>query len=419
MSATKSKKTPRMLVFDPAGGVSGDMFLGSLFALGVKVAPVQKEVASLPGLEAFRIISGRVKRRGIVAQRARVSCQAKGHSRNLSDILRMIRRSSLIPPVQEMASRTFNLLGGAEGKIHGVPPQKVHFHEVGAVDSIVDIVGAAVALSHLDFPRLYHRPFRLGSGIITIAHGRLPLPAPATLEVLRGRTVTLSGERGEIVTPTGAALLVALAEELPSGLSFTPEKVVYAAGTREGDPGAGMLRVVAAADPSRGREITVIRTTLDDLNPEVYGYVLERLFEEGARDVYLTQVQMKKNRPGVLLTVLCDPDLRERLVSLIFAETTTLGVRITREERTELERWSDRRDTPYGAVEVKCGTWGGGEIKISPEYESCREAARRHGVPLREVYRAVESAIAPGKGGKKGRMSPSRPAKSIGRKKKR
>ncbi|MCK4539118.1 MAG: nickel pincer cofactor biosynthesis protein LarC [Candidatus Krumholzibacteria bacterium] len=389
----KNIKDPGMLVIDPAGGLSGDMFLGALFALGVKPAEVQAEVSRLPGLEPFRIVFGRVKRHSISAVRAKVICPEKAHSRDLAKILSMIKRSGLDKKVREMAEKTFLVLGEAEGKIHGMPLERVHFHEVGAVDSIVDIVGAAVALSKLGFPALYHRPFVFGCGKISIAHGRLPVPAPATLEVLKGRTVTFSDEVGEVVTPTGAALMKALAEELPVSAEIVPEKIVYSVGTREKEPGPGMLRVVQAVPASGKGYVVTINTTIDDMSPEIYGYLQERLFEAGALESYVTPVLMKKGRPGSLLTVLCSIENRDRVLGLIFEETTTLGVRVTIEGRAELERYHKNVKTKYGTVAVKFGVLPGGKVKYAPEYEACRRIAIKAGVPVRSVYEeAVKAA---------------------------
>ncbi len=381
-----------MLIVDPAGGLSGDMFLGGLFALGVNPGDVEKAVSSLPGLEPFKIVFGRVKRKGISAVRARVVCGESVKSRNLKKILLMIRRSGLDPEIREMASKTFRILGEAEGKIHGVPTEKVHFHEVGAVDSIVDIVGAAAALFMLGCPALYHRPFRLGCGIMSMSHGKLPLPAPATLELLAGRTVTMTGDEEEMVTPTGAALMKALARELPLSLSFVPGRAVYSVGTRETGPGPGMLRMVEASGVAGDSTVVVIKTAVDDMNPEIFGYLQEKLFDSGALDVYMTPVLMKKNRPGTLLTVLCGIASKDDLVSLIFRETTTFGIRISIEERTELERWIERVDTPYGKISIKCGRLQGGEIKASPEYESCRKRAIQADEPVSRVYDAARTA---------------------------
>jgi hypothetical protein len=389
-----ARETPGMIVVDPAGGLAGDMFLAGLFGLGADPARVARAVRSLPGLERFSISADRVKHGAVMAHRARVRCPRTARGRDLAGILRMIDRSPLEPRVRELAAATFRVIGEAEGKIHGVSPRRVHFHEVGAVDSIVDIVGAAVALSFLGFPALYHRPFRLGGGFVEIAHGRLPLPAPATIEILRGRTVRLVDEEGETVTPTGAALMKALARELSAETSFTPRRVVYAAGTRTEGAGPGLLRLVAADPKTLGRPVAVIRTTIDDMNPQLYPYVQELLFEAGALEAYLTQIVMKKGRPGVLLTAICETDAVDALTAVLFRETTTLGARVSVESREELERWTERVATPYGAIQVKKARLGDGSVKLAPEFESCKAAARARGEPLGGVSEAARAAAA-------------------------
>ena len=419
VNAGRTQKTVDTIVLDPTMGLSGDMFLGCLFALGADRREVLKQVSTLPGLEKFRIVSGRVKRKGVTAVRARVVCPDRAKPRDLKAILSMIRRSKLSREVKEAASRTFTVLGEAEGKIHGVPADRVHFHEVGAVDSIVDIVGTAVALSLLGFPKLYHRPFILGSGTITFSHGTLPLPAPATLEVLKSRTISFGTIEGEVVTPTGAALAVALADELPADMPLRIEKVVYAAGTREKGGVPGMLRAAvcsgpgACSDPGPGGDgkddprglVTIIRTTIDDMTPELFGYVQEKLLEEGALDVFMSSVAMKKNRPGVLLTVLCQPGSADRIVGALFEETTTIGVRIGYEERIELKRSVAHVGTVFGRIAVKHAVLPDGGVKTAPEYESCRKAAKKHSVTLREVYEAAVAASIVGKDIRRGKTA--------------
>jgi uncharacterized protein (DUF111 family) len=228
--------------------------------------------------------------------------------------------------------------------------------------------------------------------MINIAHGRLPVPAPATLEVLKGRTVRMGHDEGEIVTPTGAALMKALASELPAEAPFIPGRIVYAAGTRERHPGPGMLRAIEAKSAGELGFVTAISTTIDDMNPEIFGYLQEKLFRAGALEVYITNVMMKKNRPGSLLTVLCDEEARERLATMIYEETTTLGMRITVEGRSELERFRGEVATKYGKVVVKYGVLPSGALKCAPEYESCRERAEKAGVPIAAVYDAAREA---------------------------
>lgn len=390
-----SQQTPGIIIVDAAGGLSGDMFLAGLCALGADPKRVAREVRKLPGLEPFSIGIERVNRGGIAATRAKVRCPRKARERDLASILAMIGKSRLGDRVKEMSAKTFRILGAAEGNVHGMAADHVHFHEVGAVDSIVDIVGGVAALEMLGFPALVHRPFRLGCGFITIAHGRYPIPAPATIEILKGRTVILDNEEGEVVTPTGAALMKALAEEIPELSSFVPRRIVYAAGTREEGPAPGMLRLIEAEGQACAGEITVLRTTIDDMNPEVYGWVTGRLFEAGALDVYLTQVIMKKGRPGVLLTALCESAARDALLEIIFRETTTLGVRVSREARAELERWTETVDTIYGSMQVKRGRLADGSVKTSPEYESCRAVAESRRAPIGDAYEAARRGRPP------------------------
>ena len=382
----------RMIVVDPTSGLSGDMFLAGLFALGADPKRVEREVGRLPGLEPFRIVFGRVKRHGIGACRVRVVCDAEAKHRHLGDILRMIDRSRLEPGVKELAKKTFELLGRVEGKIHGVPAKKVHFHEVGAVDSIVDMVGAVVALSELGFPPLYHRPFRLGSGTVRTSHGELPVPAPATIELLEGRTVHFGSAAGEVVTPTGAALMKALAEEISAHRPITPGRIVYSVGTRAERDNPGMLRLIEAEQVPIERDIYCLRTSIDDMNPEIYQHLQELLFERGALEVYLTQLVMKKGRPGVLVTVLCEEAALGSVMDTLFRETTTLGVRVSTEGRAELERWTESVSTPFGRVTVKKGRLPDGTLKSSPEYESCRRVSREKGVPILDVYREARGA---------------------------
>jgi uncharacterized protein (TIGR00299 family) protein len=389
---TAARNRPNILVIDPAGGLSGDMLLAGLFALGADARAVKRAVAGLPGIEPFTLTVERVKTRGIAANRVRVRCSPKARERNLAGILGMIDRSKLDPRVKELSRETFVLLGKAEAKVHGVAVDAVHFHEVGAVDSIVDIVGAAVALGMLGFPKLFHRPFRLGRGFVSTAHGVLPVPAPATAELLRGRRVRLTEETGEIVTPTGAALMRALAEELPENLAIVSKRVVYAAGTREAGPAPGLLRIFQAESVGVKRSLAVLRTTIDDMNPEHYGYIQERLFEAGALESYLTPLIMKKGRPGVLLVVLCEAESRERLLEILFRETTTLGVRVSYEEREELERWMEKVATRYGALQVKRARLRDGSVKTAPEYEVCRSAAMTSGDSISAVYEAARRA---------------------------
>jgi len=374
--------------------MSGDMFLAALFSLGADVGRVRKELGKLGGIESFEIELESVKKKGLAASKAVIGYSESSHERNLKSILEMIDSSGLDSRVKELSSGVFYAIAEAEGKVHGISPDKVHFHEVGAVDSIIDIVGAVLALEELGFPEVYHRPFVLGRGTIDIAHGRIPLPAPATIELLKGRSVSFVDEPFEIVTPTAAALMKVLARGIPPGFSFTPERVVYSVGTREGPDARSMLRVIEAStyEAAMG-DVVVLRATIDDMNPEIYSFIQESLLGGGALEVYLTQVIMKKGRPGTELTVLCREDELAGVVDFISRQTTTIGMRVSYEKRVELERRVERLDTPLGEVEVKLCRLPDGSVKGAPEYESCRRVASEKNLPLKDVYSVVQAAI--------------------------
>jgi uncharacterized protein (TIGR00299 family) protein len=378
-----------ILVVDPTDGLSGDMLLGCLFSLGVEPGAVEKELSNLPGLEPFGIVFRQVECKGIRAAQVVVETKAELKARNFTSIIDMIDRSPLNEKVKKLSKSIFKTLAEAEGKVHGIELNKVHFHEVGCVDSIVDIVGVVLALSKLGYPDVYHRPFHLGSGKISIAHGELAVPAPATMELLKGKKVIMGESRGEIVTPTGAVLMRELARELPPGMAFMPSRIVYSAGTRDPEHGGGILRVISAMIPDLAREVAVIRTTIDDMNPEFYHYLRDRLFDTGVHEVYYSQVIMKKSRPGVEVNVLCGVDNVQEIVNVILKETSTLGVRVSYEIRQELRRWNESVKTEYGEVEVKYAMLPGDGVKVSPEYESCRRLAESGEVSLQTVYRAA------------------------------
>ncbi|RME94333.1 MAG: nickel pincer cofactor biosynthesis protein LarC [Verrucomicrobia bacterium] len=322
-------------------------------------------------------------------------------ARNFADIRSLLLASRLNEWVKQKAVAVFSRLARAEGKVHGIPPEQVHFHEVGAVDSIVDIVGACVALDLLGRPRVWASAFTDGQGHVQCAHGRMPVPVPATLEVIaeRGAPLSQCEEPFELVTPTGAALVAELAERFGPFEGLRPVKVGHGLGTRELDSRPNLLRavlaepVVVSGDGERD-EVAVLETNLDDCSPEVLGHLMEDLLGAGALDVFHTAVQMKKNRPGVLVTVLCAPERAEEFARRLVIETSAFGVRQTMARRLKLRRDWVTVDTPYGPIDVKEGWLGNRRVQQSPEFASCREAARRHGVPLRRVYAAALRALA-------------------------
>ncbi|HXT41341.1 MAG TPA: nickel pincer cofactor biosynthesis protein LarC [Candidatus Angelobacter sp.] len=326
--------------------------------------------------------------------------EAHAHGRNFAQIKELIQHAGLSAWVKQKSIAVFHRIAVAEGKIHGLPPEQVHFHEVGAVDSIVDIVGACIALEQLGKPRVSAAPVVEGSGFINCAHGRFPLPAPATLEILgaRGVGVTQCDEAHELVTPTGAALLAEFAENFAPMQGLVATKIGYGLGTRDNQTRPNVLRAVLGETTSASSKVTndwdtntvaVIETNLDDINAEILGHFVEKAFAEGALDVFHTPVQMKKNRPGVLLTVLCAPADADRFSELMLRETSAFGVRRHAAERRKLKREFVEVKTEFGEVIVKVGKLNGKVVQTSPEYESCRKLAKQAGVPLKQVYEAA------------------------------
>lgn len=382
----------KIAYFDCVAGASGDMILGALLDAGLAEEVLRQRLAALR-LEDFELQTRRVDKNGFQATKVDVIVRDDVPERHLSDIERIIRGSDLSPGIQERALAIFRRLCEVEGGIHGASPESVHLHELGGVDTIVDVVGALVGLDGLGIDRVYASPLPLGRGFTRGAHGQIPLPAPATVALLEGVPVRGSELEMELVTPTGAALLTALAADFGPLPAMTLTVVGYGAGSRD-LPIPNVLRVLVGERPSTEgglvETLVLLETNVDDMNPELYDHLMGRLFKAGALDVFLSPVQMKKNRPATVIRVLCAPKDARGMEAILFAETTTLGVRRSEVTRRALSRSVETVETPYGAVRVKIARWGQGETKRAPEYEDCRRLAERHGVPLREVYRAVE-----------------------------
>ena len=377
--------SPRVALIEPFSGIAGDMFVGALLHAGAPFESIRDGLAALD-LADYAVDRQAVMRCGISAEKFDVRHGEDHHHRGLTTILRTIEKASLPERVAARASAVFRVLGEAEAKIHGVSVDAVHFHEVGAVDAICDIVGAALALEALGIDTLHCRPLPLSTGSVDAAHGRIPVPAPATLELLRGWPVFDSGLEGELVTPTGAALVAALCEEGPPP-AFVPAAIGYGAGTRdpEGYPNVCRVTVGELRDTTSG--LWELVCDVDDATPQVLGHLLGRLLEVGALDATLGPVVMKKNRPGTRVTALVADATVPAVEQLLFTEGTTLGVRRRRVERTELPREIVTVETEYGTVRVKVGRLGGRVVHVAPEYEDCRARAEEAGVPLREVVR--------------------------------
>ncbi|HEV2799312.1 MAG TPA: nickel pincer cofactor biosynthesis protein LarC [Pyrinomonadaceae bacterium] len=392
----------RTLYFDCFAGASGDMILGALVAAGADARALGEQLALLD-VSGFEISFETVDRSGISATRAVVKTEDQTQHRHLSTILKIIEASRLSETVKARASHIFRRLGEAEARVHNVPVEKIHFHEVGALDAIVDVVGACIGFELLGIERFVSSALHVGSGTVEMAHGRFPVPPPAVVELLSDAPVYSTDVRGELVTPTGAAIISTVcAGEYGALPSMRLAASGYGAGTREYKNFPNALRVLVgetrearATGETRAGEGTserlyMIETNLDDASPQIVGYAFERAFALGALDCFVTPVQMKKNRPGVVVSILCRADEREVLTRLLFEETTTLGVRSYEVERYALAREFVAVETEFGRVNVKLARRADGTLAhVAPEYEDCRAAAIEAGVPLRVVEEAA------------------------------
>jgi uncharacterized protein (TIGR00299 family) protein len=374
----------KILYFDCFSGVSGDMTLAALLDLGLPLEKLQEELKKL-ALENYSLEVHPGSRSGIAALGLEIKVgPGEEHHRHFSQIREMILKSLLAPEVKEVSLAVFQRLAEAEARVHKKTVEEVHFHEVGAVDSIVDIVGTAIGVHYFKPQKIYTSELPMGWGFVQCQHGRLPLPAPATVEVLKGYPVKSVNVEGELVTPTGAAIVAALSSKVSPFPSMIPEKIGYGMGKKEFPDRPNLLRLVLgeASESYLTDRAVVLESNLDDMNPEFYDYLMERLFQKGALDVALSPLQMKKNRPGTLLRVIAEEKDAEALSELILRESTTLGVRSFSVDRKKLPREVREVETRYGKIRVKVS----GEIRFQPEYEDCRRIAREKGVPIQEVY---------------------------------
>ena len=378
--------------FDCFGGISGDMVLGAVIDAGVPADALRAMLASLNLPISLDVEA--VKRCGFRATKATIKAADEESYRFLPDVQKIIAAGSLTPKQRELATTIFTKLAHAESTAHGMPLERVHFHEVGALDSIADILGAAVGLDLLGVERFTSSSVPTGSGTVKCAHGIMPIPTPGTLELLKGVPLSAFTAKGELTTPTGAAILTSVATEYTDTPAMTVERVGVGAGTKDFLTHPNILRLlVGEANPDRGGggerdTVTVLETNLDDCSPELIGYAAERLFAAGALDVFTVPVQMKKGRPGVLLSVIVSPDSAAECERILFRETGTFGVRRHTATRSKLQREAVTVDTPFGPVQAKRG-WREGVEVLTPEYEDCARVAREKGVPLRAVYEAV------------------------------
>jgi pyridinium-3,5-bisthiocarboxylic acid mononucleotide nickel chelatase len=371
------------------------MILGALVGAGADPAQLIDQLKLL-GVENYQVSFGKVNRCNLSATRATVEIVPEHCHRHLSDLLKIINDSQLSAAVKARASSVFSLLAEAESEVHDVPVERIHFHEVGALDAIIDIVGACIGFELLGIERFVCSPLHVGSGTVEIAHGRFPIPPPAVVSLLRGAPIYSSEVKGELVTPTGAAIIKAVTQEFGPLPAMLVRSIGYGAGAREYQEFPNALRVVIGetADPpaEKVERLMMLETNIDDMSPQVFGYVMDKAFELGALDCYFTPVQMKKNRPGTLVSILCNPAQQETLCEMLLVETTTLGVRSYEVERVALARAMVKVETPYGAINVKEARMAGRLLRAMPEYEQCRSAALEAGVTLREVEQAALKA---------------------------
>jgi hypothetical protein len=386
----------RSAYFDCFSGISGDMVLGALVDAGADLCAIESDLRRL-GLEGWKISASKVQRGAIFATHVKVQTQEQHHHRGLSIILKRIEDAKLVPRAAERARRIFTRLAEAEAHVHQVPIEQVHFHEVGAVDSIVDIVGAAIGFEMLSIDQFACSPLDVGAGQVKTAHGLLPVPAPATAELLRGVPTYSSGLPRELVTPTGAAIATTLSSRYAEMPPMTLRAIGYGAGSADNVEKPNVLRLLIGerattvlGEPGEwDAPVTAIETNLDDMSPQIYGYFAEKALEAGALDVFSTPAQMKKNRPGLLVTILSEPSNVSRLIDLLFRETTTIGVRTHDVRRKTLARDLVPVITPYGEVRMKVSRLDGAVLNATPEYEDCRKLAAERGVPLKQVIAAA------------------------------
>ena len=392
----------KTLYFDCFAGASGNMILGGLIALGVDKDELVRELRSLSAVD-FSIEIERVDRSALAAIHVKVVVpEEKGH-RHLRDVEKIILDSCLADRVKERALKIFVRLAGAEAKVHGIDVQKVHFHEVGAMDAIIDVVGSCIGFELLGVERFVCSKIHVGSGFVKMAHGTYPVPPPAVAELLNGVPIYSTDVEGELITPTGAAVISVLCDSYGSLPEIVVEQIGYGAGTREYPAFPNALRLMLGETDALVRErddrtlnentltdrLVLLETNIDDISPQVLGFAMERSLELGALDCWFTPIQMKKNRPATMLSFLCSAEKRETITNMLYAETTTLGIRSANVERSSLPRETVKVETEFGIADVKVARFADKIVNVMPEYEHVRRLAIESGVPFRVVHAAV------------------------------
>jgi uncharacterized protein (TIGR00299 family) protein len=386
----------RVLYYDCFSGISGDMNLGAMIDLGVEISYLKSELGKL-NLSGWDLIAEKDQRHGIKGTKITVKQLIHEHAhRHLSDIGRIIGNSSLSDPVKKLTMEIFMKIAAAESTVHGIPVEEVHFHEVGAIDSIIDITGAAICFEALHVDAVYVSEVELGGGFVNCDHGKLPVPAPATIEILKGIPVRTGGVDFEATTPTGAAILSALGTEFNPTGSLKIEKTAYGIGHKDHPEVPNLLRVSigdTVTAPGSGHKAILIESNIDDMNPEFYEYISERLFTAGASDVFFSQIIMKKGRPGIVLSVICEHGLEDQIKEIIFTESTTLGLRTFNFKKDTLVREFSKLKTFYGDLTIKRSFYNGKEVSAKPEYDECKRIAQERDIPIKEVYNNILSLL--------------------------
>ncbi len=388
----------KLAYLDCAAGIAGDMFLGALIDCGLPLDYLKQELARLQLDGEFELQAFSVERAGVRATQAIVQCLSDNSPhRHFSDIQRLIAESTLSPAVAQRSLDVFRILGEAEATVHGQPLESVHFHEVGAIDSLVDIVGTCIGLDWLQVDRVVASPQPVGGGWVNGSHGRLPVPVPAVLQLWQEHRVPIfsNGEEAELVTPTGAALSISLAKTFGDSPAMAVEQVGVGAGSRQlAIPNVMRVWVGTSQSAQPTETIAVLETQIDDLNPQVIGYTFERLFEAGALDVFSQPVTMKQNRPGTLVTVVVPLHLADACESILFMETSTIGIRRSLQQRSVLEREILRVETEFGSIQLKVARRHNQIVNVQPEFRDCVALARKFNVPVQEVWLAAQAAWA-------------------------
>jgi hypothetical protein len=377
----------RIAYFDCFSGASGDMILGSMIDAGLNPRLLREELNKVH-IPSVKLKIRKVMRGGIAGTQVLVTGKGeKKPHRNLKEMVRIIDRSDLDAEIKEKSRAIFKKIASVEAKIHQEPVEEIHFHEIGGLDSVVDIVGAIWGLREMGIEKVYVSQVNVGTGFVRSAHGMLPVPAPASLSLMKGRPIYSTGVERELLTPTGAALLTSLGSEFGPMPPLKAEKIGYGAG-RDDLPHPNLLRLIigVAGPDSRRERVTLIETNIDDMNPQFYDYLMERLFEMGAQDAFLTPILMKKNRPATLLTVICPSGKRTSFIQFLIQETTTLGLRWREEERAKADREIVILQTKYGKIHFKLARWEGRVVNLTPEYEDCKRLALRRKAALKEVF---------------------------------